>query len=75
MTNTLIQMSIPDELRGRIMSVFTLVLMGFFPIGSLIAGTVAEHFTIPLGAAFGGAMALAFGIFWFMRAPYVRELA
>lgn len=74
MTNTLIQTSIPDELRGRVMSIFTLVFMGLFPIGSLLAGTVAEHFTIPLGAAFGGAIALAFGIFWFWRAPYVREL-
>jgi len=75
MTNTLIQTSIPDELRGRVMSVFTLVFMGFFPIGSLLAGTVAEHSTIPLGAAVGGSIALAFGLFWFWRAPHVRALA
>ena len=75
MTNTLIQTSIPDELRGRVMSVFTVVFNGLFPIGSLIAGTVAEHTTIPLGAATGGAMALAFGLFWLWRAPHIRELA
>ncbi len=75
MTNTLIQTSIPDQIRGRVMSVFTLVFMGFFPIGSLIAGTVAEHTVIPIGAAFGGTIAIVFGLFWLWRAPYIRKLA
>jgi predicted MFS family arabinose efflux permease len=75
MTNTLIQIAVPDHLRGRVMSVFTLVFMGFFPIGALIAGTVAEQSTIPLGAAFGGSIALIFGLIWLWRAPYIRQLA
>ncbi|MBM3131131.1 MAG: MFS transporter, partial [Chloroflexi bacterium] len=60
--NTLIQMIVPDELRGRVMSVHTLVFMGFFPIGALIAGAIAQRFGIPVGAAFGGAIALAFSL-------------
>ena len=74
MTNTLVQFSAPDELRGRVMSVYMLVFQGFFPIGSLMAGTIAEHFSIPIGAAFGGCIALAAGLFWFWRAPYIRKL-
>jgi MFS family permease len=75
MTNTLIQMSIPDELRGRVMSVYMLVFQGFFPIGSLLAGTIAERFGTPTGAGFGGAVALVAGFFWLWRAPHIRKLA
>ncbi|MBI5304871.1 MAG: MFS transporter [Chloroflexi bacterium] len=73
--NTLIQTSVPDELRGRVMSVFMLVFNGFFPIGALLAGTIAEHWNIPAGAAFGGSVALAFSVFLHWRAPYLRKLA
>ncbi len=75
MTNTLIQTAVPDHLRGRVMSVYMLVFQGFFPIGSLMAGTIAEHFGVPMGAAFGGTIALAAGLFWLWRAPYIRKLA
>jgi hypothetical protein len=49
--------------------------MGFFPVGSLIAGIVAQNFGIPLGAAFGGAIALAFSVFLLIVAPNIRKLA
>ena len=41
-TNALIQTHVPDELRGRIMSVYVLVFMGGIPIGSLLAGALAS---------------------------------
>ncbi|HNR03043.1 MAG TPA: MFS transporter [Anaerolineaceae bacterium] len=41
LTNALIQTHIPDELRGRVMSVYILLFQGGFPIGSLIAGWLA----------------------------------
>ncbi len=75
MTNTLIQFAVPDELRGRVMSIYMLVFQGFFPLGSLMAGTIAEHFGVPMGAAFGGTVALIAGLFWLWRAPYIRKLA
>jgi MFS family permease len=75
MTNTLIQLAVPDELRGRVMSVYMLVFQGFFPLGSLMAGTIAEHFGIPIGAMFGGTVALIAGLVWLWRAPYIRKLA
>ncbi|MGC8800654.1 MFS transporter [Chloroflexus sp.] len=42
LTNTLIQLTVPDELRGRVMSVFTLLLMGLSPLGGMLAGSIAE---------------------------------
>jgi len=74
MANTLIQTSVPDELRGRVMSVYTLVFFGFFPVGGLIAGAMAQEFGVPVGAAFGGTIALGFGLFLLVRVPQIRRL-
>jgi len=42
MTNTLLQLSVPDELRGRVVSTYTWALGGFWPLGSLLTGWMAE---------------------------------
>ena len=47
LTNMLIQSYIPDAIRGRVMSVYTLVIFGTFPLGSLIAGAIAEGIGAP----------------------------
>ncbi|MFA5058198.1 MAG: MFS transporter [Opitutaceae bacterium] len=72
--NTLVQTTVPDGLRGRVMSVYMMVFLGFFPIGSLIAGSVAEKFGVPAGAAFGGVMALLYSLYLFWRIPQIRAL-
>jgi Transmembrane secretion effector len=41
-TNTIIQLTVPDDLRGRVMSVYTTVFAGTTPIGSLLAGGLAS---------------------------------
>src|SRR6266567_1319113 len=46
-TNTLIQNRVPDELRSRVMAVYATMFMGMQPIGSLIAGGVAERSGAP----------------------------
>lgn len=46
-TNTLIQMVVPDELRGRVLSTYTWALGGFWPIGSLLTGWMAERMGAP----------------------------
>ena len=58
LTNTLIQTSVPDELRGRVMSVYTLMFMGMAPIGSLLAGSLAHVMSAP-GAVRIGAVVCA----------------
>ncbi len=72
--NTLLQKIVPDGLRGRVMSVYMMVFLGFYPIGSLVAGAVAERFGVPAGAAFGGAVALGYGLYLYWRAPRLRAL-
>ena len=41
-TNTIIQLTVPDDLRGRVMSVYTTVFAGTTPIGSILAGVLAS---------------------------------
>ena len=43
LTNTLIQLITPDELRGRVISGYTWALGGFFPLGSLLIGSIGDH--------------------------------
>lgn len=64
-SNTLIQSIVPDELRGRVMSVYSMMFMGMGPIGSLLAGALAERVGAPATVAAGGVIcmgaALLFG--------------
>ena len=55
-TNTLIQLLSPGRLRGRIMSIYVLTSIGISPIGSLLAGGVAEVIGAPLTLAAGGVL-------------------
>ena len=55
-SNTLIQSMVPDHLRGRVMSVYSMMFMGMAPIGSLMAGAIADKLGAPLAVALGGVL-------------------
>jgi MFS family permease len=57
-TNTLIQMTVPDRLRGRVMSIYTTVFAGSSPIGGLIAGAIAAAAGVAAALAVGGAVSI-----------------
>lgn len=67
--NTMIQLAVPDLLRGRVMSVYTWVLVGSAPIGGLFAGSIASAAGAPLALAVGGALALAVVLVAVLRLP------
>lgn len=46
-SHSLLQLTVPDKLRGRLMSVWTLSVLGIGPLGSLIMGWLAEHCGAP----------------------------
>jgi MFS family permease len=52
--NTTIQVAVPDELRGRVISVYTTVFAGSSPLGGLLIGWLASVFGIAVAAAVGG---------------------
>jgi len=57
--NTLIQTSVPDRVRGRVMGVWALVFAGSAPLGSFQAGTLAQYLTAPVAVVIGAAITLA----------------
>ena len=57
--NTLLQLVVPDRMRGRIMSLYAFVWVGVTPLGSLFVGTIADWFGVAAAYALGGGMALA----------------
>jgi len=74
-SNTLIQSMVPDELRGRVMAVYSMMFMGMAPVGALLAGTLAGRLGAPLTVAVGGAACIAgAGLFW-RRLPRLRGAA
>ncbi len=46
--HSLIQLAVKDELRGRVLSIHLIVMMGFSPVGSLIIGWSAAHYGAPI---------------------------
>jgi MFS family permease len=76
--NTTIQLAVPDELRGRVISVYTTVFVGSTPIGGLFMGWVASAFGVEVAIALGGAGALAAGtasLVWLRRIQDRRGVA
>jgi len=52
-SNTVLQTIVPDEMRGRVMGVWSLVFGAMIPLGSLEAGFMAHWFSTPFALAFG----------------------
>lgn len=56
--NTTLQLTVPDELRGRLMGLYALVFAGVTPIGSFLVGSIAETLGVPAACAAGGGTGL-----------------
>ena len=56
LTNTLIQTTAPDHLRGRVMGFYSFVFVGMAPFGAFLFGLVAQHVGVPATLAAGGAI-------------------
>jgi MFS family permease len=73
--NTLIQVMVPDRLRGRVMSVYSMMLIGLGPIGALAAGALAARIGAPWTIAICGVASLAGAAAFAWKWPAVRGAA
>ena len=73
-SNTLIQSMVPDELRGRVMSVYSMMFMGMAPLGALSAGALASHLGAPLTVILGGVVCIACGVVFRLSLPALRPM-
>jgi MFS family permease len=65
--NTLLQEIIPDEMRGRVMSFFTMMFMGTMPIGSFLAGTLGQALGVIWTVRIGSLLCLTISFFLFKK--------
>lgn len=72
-SNTLIQAMVPDELRGRVMSVYSMMFMGMAPLGALMAGSLAGILGAQYTVAIGGVACIIGSIFFALKLPKIRE--
>ncbi len=75
LTNTTLQQVSPPELRGRVMSMYNLSVIGFAPLGNLQAGAVAEALGIRFALALGGAICLVYFVILLFALPRLRRVA
>lgn len=57
--NTMIQVRVPNELRGRVFSIYFWALQGVAPFGSIVIGGVAQNWNVPTSIVSGGVACLA----------------
>ena len=74
MTNTLLQVHTTLEMRGRIMALYTMIFLGFMPLGSWLLGSIAALTTLPLTLGVAG-IVVALAGFTVGRLPGPRDLA
>lgn len=73
--NTLLQTQIVDEMRGRIMSLYTITFFGLAPFGNLAMGALSEVWGISQTISLSAVIALVLMAVIFYKMPRVRELA
>jgi MFS family permease len=71
-SNTLIQAMVPDELRGRVMAVYSMMFMGMAPFGALMAGALADKVGAAVTVALGAIACVGGAILFGMRLPNLR---
>jgi predicted MFS family arabinose efflux permease len=73
-SNALIQLNVPDHLRGRVMGIFMLVFNGGLPIGALAAGVAAEAIGASATISLAGGVLLIFAVYTWFSQPGIRKM-
>ena len=74
MINTLLQTRVEDQLRGRIMALYTLTFFGFTPIGNLAIGVLAQAIGLSVSILIFAVLSLALTLLVLRKIPQVKDL-
>jgi MFS family permease len=72
-SNTILQTVTDDDKRGRVMSFYTMAIMGTAPFGSLLAGYLAKVIGTPATIFFGGLISLLGALFFLKKLPELKK--
>jgi predicted MFS family arabinose efflux permease len=70
---SLIQLLAPNEMRGRVMSIYMLAFRGGMPVGSLVSGYLATLIGAPMVIGINGGLLVLVAIYFLIRSHGVRE--
>jgi MFS family permease len=73
-TNTILQTIVEERMRGRVMSFYTMAFLGTAPLGSLLAGILADRIGAPMTILLGGVACVIAGVWFGSRLPSLRAL-
>jgi MFS family permease len=71
--NTLIQSVVRNEYRGRVMSLYVLMFLGFAPFGNFEIGFLSENLSIPHALVINAGVVLSFGLIVFQFRTRIRD--
>jgi MFS family permease len=74
LANSLVQLIVPNEMRGRVMSIYMLAFRSGMPLGSLTAGALANRFSAPAVLAVDGVLLMVFGAVVLATYKKIREI-
>jgi MFS family permease len=72
--NTLLQTNVTDEMRGRVLSLYTLTFFGIAPFGNLVIGWLAEVWGISITVVISAVVALVLSLAVFYWIPILKKL-
>lgn len=71
---SLVQLIAPNDMRGRVMSIYLVAFRGGMPLGSLVSGYLASARSAPVVLAFNGIALLAVSVYFLLRTKEIRAL-
>ena len=74
MTASLVQLIVPDHLRGRVVSIYMVAFRGGMPLGSLAERLRRQHGSVPVVLAVNGALVAVVAVYFFVRGNGVRVI-
>jgi len=74
LVTSLVQLIAPNELRGRVMSIYMVAFRGGMPLGSLVSGKIADSISAPVALAIDGVLLTVVAVYFLARGHGVREI-
>jgi MFS family permease len=74
MLSSLVQLVVPNELRGRVMSIYMVAFRGGMPLGSLVAGALATRSSAPLVLTVNGVLLSAVAVWFLLKRDGVGQI-
>jgi MFS family permease len=73
-SNTIMQTIVDENKRGRVMSFYTMAIIGIMPFGSLLAGGLASKIGAPYTVILGGSISMVIALWFSLRLEEIRRI-